>query len=120
MKKILIALDFNPTAMKVAERGYALAQAMNAEAVLLHVISTPVYYASTDYSPIMGYTWPLDFDQLQVNTDSLKKASHLFLDHAKLHLANENIRTMVSEGDFADAILNAAGSIILPKFRTAS
>ena len=30
MKKILIALDYNPTAQKVAETGYKLAKAMNA------------------------------------------------------------------------------------------
>ena len=45
LKKILIALDYDPTAKKVAEAGYTLAVAMNAEVTLLHVISDPVYYA---------------------------------------------------------------------------
>ena len=46
MKKILIALDYNPTAQKIAETGFSLAKAMNAQVVLLHVIADPVYYSS--------------------------------------------------------------------------
>ena len=38
MKKILIALDYDPPAQKIAETGYALAKDMNAEVVLLHVV----------------------------------------------------------------------------------
>ena len=49
MKKVLIALDYDPTAKKVAEVGFEFAKAMGAEVVLLHVISDPVYYSSTDY-----------------------------------------------------------------------
>ena len=56
MKKVLIALDYDPTAQKVAETGNLLAGSMNAEVILLHVISDPVYYSSMDYSPIMGFS----------------------------------------------------------------
>ena len=56
MKKVLIALDYNPTAQKVAETGFSMAKAMNAEVTLLHVISDLVYYSSAEYSPIMGFT----------------------------------------------------------------
>ena len=42
MKKILIALDYDKTAKKVAEAGYSMARAMEAEVVVLHVISDPV------------------------------------------------------------------------------
>ena len=37
MKKILIALDYNPTAQKVAEVGFSMAKSMNAKVLLLHV-----------------------------------------------------------------------------------
>lgn len=37
MKKILIALDYNPTVQKMAKAGYALAKAMNAKAILLQL-----------------------------------------------------------------------------------
>jgi nucleotide-binding universal stress UspA family protein len=50
MKKVLIALDYNPTAQKVAEVGFSMAKAMNAEITLLHVIADPVYYSSPGYS----------------------------------------------------------------------
>jgi nucleotide-binding universal stress UspA family protein len=39
MKKVLIALDYNPTAQKVAEVGFSMAKSMNAEVSLLHVIA---------------------------------------------------------------------------------
>ena len=56
MKKVLIALDFNPTAQKVAEIGFSMAKSMNAEVILLHVITDPVFYSTAGYSPIMGFT----------------------------------------------------------------
>ena len=55
MKKILIALDYDPSAQKIAEAGFLLAKSMNAEATLLHIIADPVYYSSTIYDPIMGF-----------------------------------------------------------------
>ena len=64
IKKVLIALDYDPTAEKVAETRFSLAKSMGAEAVLMDVIS-PVYYSSTGYSPIMGYTGFMDLDSIQ-------------------------------------------------------
>ena len=55
MKKILIALDYDPTAQKVAETGHKLAKAMKAQTYLLHVVSDSTYYSSPNYSPIMGF-----------------------------------------------------------------
>lgn len=112
MKKILIALDYDPTAQKIAEGGFALAKSMGAEVTLLHVISDPVYYSSTDYSPIMGFTGYLNSDPLQINTtEMLKTASLNFLDKTKKHLGDQTIQTMVAEGDFADSILKTAKNI---------
>jgi len=109
MKKVLIALDYNPTAQKVAETGFSMAKAMNAEVILLHVISDPVYYSSTEYSPIMGFTGNMDKVLLQLDSvDGLKNASQLFLDKSKHHLGDESIQTLVKEGDFAESILKAA------------
>ena len=48
MKKVLIALDYNPTAQKVAEVGFSLAKSMNAEITLLHVITDPVFIPLPD------------------------------------------------------------------------
>jgi nucleotide-binding universal stress UspA family protein len=109
MKKVLIALDYDPTAQKVAETGFSFAKSMGAEIILLHVISDPVYYSSTAYSPIMGFTGYMEMGPLQLeNVDGLKKASQYFLEKSKHHLGDKTIKTLVKEGDFADAILSAA------------
>ena len=109
MKKVLIALDYDPTAKKVAEDGFEFAKAMGAEVVLLHVISDPVYYSSTDYSPIMGFTGYLNTDPLELNTiEVLKTATLKFLDKTRIHLGDTAIQTVVEEGDFADSIVKIA------------
>ena len=112
IKKVLVALDYDPTAQKVAEIGFLLARDLGAEITLLHVISDPVYYSSADYSPIMGYTGFMDMGPIELGSiDGLKKASHYFLEKTKQHLGSESIQTLVKEGDFAESILNAAKDI---------
>jgi nucleotide-binding universal stress UspA family protein len=109
VKKVLIALDYNPTAQKVAESGFNLAKNIEAEIILLHVITDPVYYSSPEYSPIMGYTGNLDKDLMQLDSiAALKKASQQFLDKSKHHLGDETIQTLVEEGDYAESILKTA------------
>jgi nucleotide-binding universal stress UspA family protein len=108
-ERILIALDYDPTAQKVAEAGYSLAKAMAAEIILLHVISDAVYYSSSEYSPMLGFEGYIDMGPLQFNSDdALKKVSRLFLDKSKRHLGDTNIQTQVKEGDFAESILKTA------------
>jgi nucleotide-binding universal stress UspA family protein len=109
MKKVLIALDYDPTAEKIAETGYALAKATGSEVVLIHVVAEPNYYSTLDYSPIMGYTGFSSPDMLMLVDDTeVKKASQDFLDQSKKHLGDENITTILGEGDCAEAILKAA------------
>jgi nucleotide-binding universal stress UspA family protein len=112
MKKVLIALDYNPTAQKVAETGYLLSKTMGAEVILLHVITDPVFYTSMDYSPIMGLNNYMDMNPLRLDSiEGLKMASQYFLDKSKQHLGDETIQTVVKEGDFAETILNTAKEI---------
>jgi nucleotide-binding universal stress UspA family protein len=109
VKKVLIALDYNPTAQKVAESGFTLAKNIGAEIILLHVITDPAYYSSPEYSPIVGYTGHLDNDLMQLDSiAALKKASQEFLDKSKDHLGDETIQTLVEEGDYAESILKTA------------
>ena len=110
-KKVVIALDYNPTAQKVAEIGYAVAKAMHAEVTLLHVVADPVYYSAAEYSPIMGFTGYLDTGLLQLTSEGLKKASQHFLDKSKNHLGDTTIKTLVSLGDFAETIIKTAKDI---------
>jgi nucleotide-binding universal stress UspA family protein len=112
MKKILIALDYDPTAQKIAETGYSFAKSMGAEVILLHVVSDPVYYSTRAFSPIMGFdgyleTGPVDSDSI----DGLIKASQHYLDQIRHHLKDDTIQIRVGEGEFADCILKVAREI---------
>lgn len=108
MKKVLIALDYNPTAQKVAEIGFSMAKSMNAE-VLLHVITDPVFYSTAGYSPIMGFSGYTDMGTIQSDSaDELKNASLQYLDKSREHLGDKSIQTFVKEGDFAEAIIEAS------------
>jgi len=110
--KVLIALDYDPTAQKVAEAGFSIASAMKAEVTLLHIISDPVYYATTSYSPIMGLMGEMETLPVQLeNMEGLKTVTQHFLDKFKHHLGDETIQTIVEEGDFASTILKTAKSI---------
>lgn len=114
IKKVLITLDYDPTAQKVAEEGYILAKALKAEITLLHVITDPVNYTAPGHVTIMGFSGYMDMDNnaLQIDSvDALKKASERFLDQSKIHLGDKTIQTMVEEGDCADTILKVAKKI---------
>jgi nucleotide-binding universal stress UspA family protein len=112
VSRVLIALDYNPTAQKVAELGFSMARSMNAEVVLLHVITDPVFYSSSEYSPIMGFTGYTYASEVQPDSvDGLKTASLEYLDKSKKHLGDNTIQTMVKEGDYADSILETAKEV---------
>jgi nucleotide-binding universal stress UspA family protein len=112
MKKVLIALDYDPSAQKIAESGYALAQSMNAETTLLHVVAEAHYYATVGVSPITGFN-----DQLNVvpmileSIDDLKAEGQKYLARTKAHLGGASIHTMVKEGEPDDVILDTAKAI---------
>ena len=108
MKKVLIALDYDPSAEKIAETGYQIASALNAEVILLHVIAEPAYYSSMEYSPIMGFSGFLDtYDSglSDVMKNDLRSQSQEFLNKSKSHLENDSIKTIILEGDFAESIV---------------
>jgi len=108
-EKILIALDYNPSAQKVAEVGFGMAKSMNVKTVLLHVIPDPVYYNSKDYSTIMGFTGFTDEGPLPSDSaETLIKASWLFLEKARKHLGDPTIQILVKEGDVTESILETA------------
>lgn len=111
MNKVLIALDYDPTAQQVAGTGFSMAKAMHAEITLLHVISDPLYYSSVEYSPITGLTDSLGVDPLLFNGDNrLKEVSMHFLETIKHNLGDTSIKLLVKEGEFAETILKTAHS----------
>ena len=99
MKKVLIAIDYDQTAQKVANEGFAMARDMNAEVILLHVISNPVLY----YSSYMVMA------PRQINSvGDLRAVSQKFLDKTKHDLGDETIQTIIKEGDTSESILESA------------
>jgi len=109
MKKVLIALDYDPTAQKVAEAGFSLAKAMNAEVILLHVMVEPVYYSTPEFSPIMQFSGFIDMKKkISIGLEELKKTARDFLDKSKHHLGDKTIKTLVEEGDIAETIIKTA------------
>jgi nucleotide-binding universal stress UspA family protein len=112
MKKVLIALDYDPTAQKVAEKGFLLAESMKASVILLHVIADPAYYSSLEYSPITGFAGYMDMSNDHLDSvDGLINASQQYLEKLKAHLGDKKIQILVKEGDFAETILKTAKEI---------
>ncbi len=108
-KHVLIALDYDPTAQKVAEAGLSLAKAMGAQVILLHIVADHVYYYSPEYSPIMGLSDALISYPFHLGEpEELRNAAQGFLDKTKKHLGDESIQTVVKEGNLADSILETA------------
>ncbi len=109
MKKVLIALDYDPSAQKVADEGFLMAKAMNAEVILLHVISDPEYYSSPEHVTIMGFAGSKETVSVKLDSvDELKKVAHKFLEKSKELLGDKTIKIVLREGEFAESILTAA------------
>ena len=68
MKKVLIALDYDPTSQKIAETGFSLAKTMGSEVILMHVMSDPVDYTPMEYSPRLGFIGLKDTGKLQLES----------------------------------------------------
>jgi nucleotide-binding universal stress UspA family protein len=107
MKKVLIALDYDAAAQTIAEQGYALAKALGATTLLLHVVADPAYYSSEVFYPIMGFAGFMNIDPMRVDVmKDIKTDSYEFLDKTKQHLGDDTIQTLVVEGDFGEAIID--------------
>lgn len=107
--KVVIAIDYDWSAQKVAEAGYALALKLGAEVTLLHIMSEPGHYPSSEHITVMGFAGFHAITPLVADRGSaLNKASLEFLEKTKAHLSDKNIKTQIIEGDCASSILSAA------------
>ena len=105
LKRVLIALDYNPSAQKVAEVGYSIAKTLGAECMLLHILSTPIIYTSVNYDPIMGFSGFEALENYQLNSELLSKSAKKYLDKVKKHLGDSKIEIIVKEGEFDQQIM---------------
>jgi nucleotide-binding universal stress UspA family protein len=109
IKKVLITLDYNQSAQKVAEVGYEIAHSMGAEISILHVLVDPIYYSDPAYSPIVGFSGHLACTpEILDSMDALKTVVQVFLDKIKHHLGDDNIITIIKNGDYSDTILQTS------------
>ncbi len=103
MKKVLITIDYNPNSETVVQKGYEMAQLMDAEICLLHVLADVGFYGM-QYEPFMGYdgyVFPADYN---IHDEYIKVAED-YLEKTKIHLAGANITTHLAEGETAKSIL---------------
>jgi nucleotide-binding universal stress UspA family protein len=108
MNKVLITLDYNITAQKVAEKGFSLALKMAAEVILLHVIADETHYSEIEYSQRTGNMGFSAKEASHLFDDGMKKAMYQFLDKIKQQFGNDAIQTIVKVGDFAESIIKTA------------
>ncbi len=109
MKKILIAIDYHPTAEKVALYGHTLAKALGANVALLHVLVEPAFYSSSTYDPIMGFGGYADLSMTPMTiVADLEHSSNLYLNKIKTFLGDDEIKNYVRSGNTEDVIIETA------------
>jgi nucleotide-binding universal stress UspA family protein len=106
MKKIMIAIDYSNSALKVAETGFEFAKAMNAETCLVHAIPDISYY-SMEYSSIAGFEELGPADSLKDMADQESEAI-LFLNTVAKRLGDQSIKIKIIEGAYYESLLEYA------------
>ena len=104
MKKVLIAIDYNPVSEKVAEQGYDLAKNLNAEVCLIHVLDDVGFYGA-QYPTFMGYDGYTGMGPDLDVAMEMRNIAEDFMDKARQHLGDENVKTHLAEGDTAKSII---------------
>ncbi len=106
MKKVLISLDYHPTSEIVAKEGKKMAEQINAEVHLIHVVGDVNFY-NVNYPALFGYEFNSPGLQPFNSINEAIERGEEFLDKAANEVGGEVI-TSVAQGDAANAILNYA------------
>lgn len=107
MKKVLIAIDYNPVSEQVVHAGYELAKKMDAEVCLLHVI-TDVSFYGIQYPTFMGYDGYNEMTTDLSIASEMRKVAETFLKTAAEHLDDSRVSTHLADGETARSILDYA------------
>ncbi|MEI7597047.1 MAG: universal stress protein [Bacteroidota bacterium] len=103
-KKVMIALDYDSNAIKIAEFGYRFAKSIDAEIVLLHINKDFKYYFITTVNE----------GPLVVNSSTaVKETTFKFLEKIKIHLKDADINLLQAEGSVAEMTLKLAKSLFV-------
>ncbi|MBO9682762.1 MAG: universal stress protein [Flavisolibacter sp.] len=109
MKTILVALDYEPSAQKIADTGLTFAKSMKAEMILLHVVPESSYYSSLKYSPILGFETLSAINVVETENElELTKTAEDFLETIRRNLGDESITILVKTGDLGENVLEVA------------
>ncbi len=109
MKTILVALDYESFAEKIAGMGLTFARTMNAEMILLHVVPESSYYSSLKYSPILGFETLSAVNVVETENElELTKMAENFLGTIRHNLGDDSITILVKTGDLGENILKVA------------
>lgn len=107
MKKVLVAIDYNPISEKVVNEALKLTDSMEAEICLIHVLADVSYYG-TQFPTFMGYEgysgMGPDFEMAM----EMRKIAEEFLEKAAEHVDHPNVTTHLAEGDTGQSILDYA------------
>ncbi len=106
MPKICIAIDYSPSATRVAEIGFAHAHMLHAEITLVHVVADAGNY-EMGYSSVMGFEGYALMPNINV-MEALNETSEQYLQKVVQHLGDERIATKVLTGDTSTSLLDFA------------
>lgn len=104
MKKILVAIDYNPVSEKVVNEALKLTGTMDVEICLIHVLAEVGYY-ETQFPSFMGYEGYSGMGPDFQMAMEMRKIAEEFLAKAAEHVGHPNVITHLAEGDTGHAIL---------------
>jgi len=103
-KKIIIALDYDSNAIKIAEFGYRFAKSIDAEVILLHINTDYLHYSVSDVNKNL----------LVMDSEAdVKKTTLQFLGKIKKHLKDTDVNLLQANGNVAETILKLAKSLFI-------
>src|SRR5699024_11210 len=106
MKKILISLDYHPSSEIVAKEGKKLAEQLQAEIHLIHVVGD-IHFYNVNYPALFGYEFNSPgLQSFNTINEAIKRAED-FLNKAANEVGGE-VKTTIAQGDAADSILEYA------------
>lgn len=107
MKKVLIAIDYNPVSEDIVNAGYELAKQLDAEVCLIHIVADASYY-EISYPEFMGYVPVSDIENNVNSINDARENAIYFLKQAAAHLDDPSVTTHLAEGKTTKSILNYA------------
>ncbi|MBK6283673.1 MAG: universal stress protein [Draconibacterium sp.] len=112
MKKALVTLDYNSSALKRAEMGFSIASKMGVNLTLMHIEANPLVCDEIDRVAIQGFGIKTEsHTEIAKNNNELKSLAKKFLLKSELNLGDDYVLTSIKENESADSVLKLAKKI---------